>query len=97
MYGNYPHFMKFPAGFSGKCFPVCTVRGDGEMGGGGPDNRGGVESPMFTCTYGVLPCARACVHAWVRETGRPLPARRGLHIRVSGPEEGGTGQSEERV
>lgn len=32
MYGNYPHFMKFPAGFGGECVPLRAGRGGAGTG-----------------------------------------------------------------
>lgn len=65
MYGNYSHFMKFPTGFGGKCFSVCTVRGDGEEMG----EHGLLWNHL--CLHARTVCfrARSCVHAWVHKTG----------------------------
>lgn len=63
MYGNYSHFMKFPTGFGGKCFSVCTVRGDGRRWG----NTGYCG---ITCVYMHVRCAsvraRVCTRGCIR-------------------------------
>lgn len=81
MYGNYPHFVKFPTGFGGECCSVGSVWGDGETGRRGAPAR--VESGVCACTHGMCfrVCACTCVcirRGWGARPamGEALPTRR---------------------
>lgn len=52
MYGNYPHFVKFPTGFGGEC--CCVGPGWGDGGRGAP-----VRVESCVCTR-VGVCVRVC-------------------------------------
>lgn len=66
MYGNYSHFVKFPAGFGGEC------GASGQSWGGGGD--AGTAKGTGAESYVHMPVRRARVSVRVQERGQ---SRRG--------------------
>lgn len=77
MYGNYPHFMKFPTSFGGECGTFWTVLGRWR-GYGGPLT-GLVLNPL--CVHACALCLRVSVRVHERGERRPWVMVL-LHIRV---------------